>query len=146
MRGKIGHNIGQEITDPTQALTRSGDVGGGYHKFQKQVTLPRALRTHLGIDTYTFRRFSPDRNGRFGAGRVLYDFEDLSKMSDQALRLPGSKKESRHDLRGDEQSQGAEEIVMVEADTDVWSRGLVERQHGPDPENAEGLGICTIQR
>jgi predicted nucleic-acid-binding protein len=35
--------------------------------------------------------------------------------------LPRSKKESRHRLRGDEQSQGAEEIVMVEADTYAWS-------------------------
>jgi hypothetical protein len=85
MRGKIGPNVRQEIADPTQALSHSGDVGGGYHKFQKQVTLPRARRTRLGIDTGTLLRFSLDPDGRFGAERVLDDLEDLWKMSDEAL-------------------------------------------------------------
>jgi hypothetical protein len=39
-----------------------------------------------------------------------------------------AKKEGRHGLRGDEQSQGAEKIGIVEADIDAW---LNENTPGP---------------
>jgi AbrB family looped-hinge helix DNA binding protein len=42
-----------------------------------QVTLPKALRSHLGIDTGTRIRFSLHSDGRFKAERVLYELEDL---------------------------------------------------------------------
>jgi AbrB family looped-hinge helix DNA binding protein len=48
-----------------------------------QVTLPKALRSHLGIDTGARIRFSLPRDGGFKADPVLYDLEDLWEMADQ---------------------------------------------------------------
>lgn len=56
-----------------------------------QVTLPRALRSDVGVDTGTHIRFSLHTDGRFEAEPVLYDLEDLSKFSDDGPRSPGTK-------------------------------------------------------
>ncbi len=48
-----------------------------------QVTLPKALREHLGIQTGSRIRFSLTTHGGFQAEPVLYDLEDLWKVSDQ---------------------------------------------------------------
>ncbi|MGH9600421.1 MAG: AbrB/MazE/SpoVT family DNA-binding domain-containing protein [Terracidiphilus sp.] len=47
-----------------------------------QVTLPKALRSCLGIDTGSRIRFSLAPHGGFEARPVLYDLEDLWKMAD----------------------------------------------------------------
>jgi len=49
-----------------------------------QVTLPKALRDHLGIQTGSRIRFSLAPNGGFQASQVLYDLEDLWRMTDQS--------------------------------------------------------------
>jgi len=49
-----------------------------------QVTLPKALRNHLGIQTGRRVRFSLASNGSAQAERVLYDLEDLWSLVDQA--------------------------------------------------------------
>ena len=54
-----------------------------------QVTLPKALRNHLGIRTGTRIRFSLNRHGGFQADRVLYELEDLWKMADQGAKAEG---------------------------------------------------------
>jgi len=51
-----------------------------------QVTLPKALRDHLGIQTGSKIRFSLAPNGGFHASHVLYEFEDLWKMVDQGAK------------------------------------------------------------
>jgi antitoxin PrlF len=48
-----------------------------------QVTLPKALRNHLGIQTGSRIRFSLAPNGSVQTERVLYDLEDLWNMADQ---------------------------------------------------------------
>ncbi len=55
-----------------------------------QVTLPKALRDHLGIQTGSRIRFSLAANGGFQASHVLYELEDLWKMSDQAGKAKGA--------------------------------------------------------
>jgi antitoxin PrlF len=47
-----------------------------------QITLPKALRSHLGIHTGTRIRFSLSAGG-FQAQKVLYDLEDLWDRADQ---------------------------------------------------------------
>ncbi len=47
-----------------------------------QVTLPKALRSHLGIDAGSRIRFSLATNGGFEGQPVLYDLEDLWRMAD----------------------------------------------------------------
>lgn len=49
-----------------------------------QVTLPKALRDHLGIQTGSRIRFSLVPNGGFQASHVLYELEDLWRLTDQA--------------------------------------------------------------
>ncbi len=51
-----------------------------------QVTLPKALREHLGIQTGSRIRFSLTAHGGFQAEPVLYDLEDLWKVSDQGTK------------------------------------------------------------
>ncbi|WP_005036590.1 AbrB/MazE/SpoVT family DNA-binding domain-containing protein [Holophaga foetida] len=53
-----------------------------------QVTLPKALRIHLGIQTGSRLRFSLDPLGGFRADPVLYDLEDIWKMADEGAH-PG---------------------------------------------------------
>lgn len=53
-----------------------------------QVTLPKALRRRLGIDTGTRIRFSLSKHGGFQADKVLYDLEDLWKAADQGGKAP----------------------------------------------------------
>jgi antitoxin PrlF len=48
-----------------------------------QVTLPKALRDHLGIQTGSRIRFSLTPNGGFQASHVLYELEDIWKIADQ---------------------------------------------------------------
>ena len=48
-----------------------------------QITLPKALRSKLGIHTGTRIRFSLSAHGGFQAHKVLYDLEDLWKAADQ---------------------------------------------------------------
>ncbi len=48
-----------------------------------QITLPKALRNHLGLQTGSRLRFSLAPNGGFQASHVLYELEDLWKMADQ---------------------------------------------------------------
>jgi antitoxin PrlF len=54
-----------------------------------QVTLPKALRDHLGIQTGSRIRFSLTPNGGFQASKVLYDLEDLWRRTDQAVKAKG---------------------------------------------------------
>lgn len=54
-----------------------------------QVTLPKALRNHLGIRTGSRIRFSLASNGSARAERVLYDLEDLWNIADQGDRPMG---------------------------------------------------------
>jgi AbrB family looped-hinge helix DNA binding protein len=54
-----------------------------------QVTLPKALRDHLGIQTGSRIRFSFTAHGGFQAEPVLYDLEDLWAMSDQKPKAHG---------------------------------------------------------
>lgn len=49
-----------------------------------QVTLPRELRTRLGIQRGSRIRFSIPASGAVKVEPVLYDLEDLWKMADQA--------------------------------------------------------------
>ncbi len=51
-----------------------------------QVTLPKALRDHLGIQTGSRIRFSLAPDGGFRASHVLYEFEDLWRMADQGAK------------------------------------------------------------
>jgi antitoxin PrlF len=46
-----------------------------------QITLPKALRSHLGINTGSRIRFNLHPGG-FQADRVLYDLDDLWKIAD----------------------------------------------------------------
>jgi AbrB family looped-hinge helix DNA binding protein len=54
-----------------------------------QVTLPKALRDHLGIQTGSRIRFSLAPNGGFEGSHVLYELEDLWRMTDQAGKAKG---------------------------------------------------------
>jgi AbrB family looped-hinge helix DNA binding protein len=49
-----------------------------------QVTLPRELRKHLGIQRGSRIRFSIPANGAVRVEPVLYDLEDLWRMADLA--------------------------------------------------------------
>ncbi len=58
-----------------------------------QITLPKALRNHLGIEKGSTIRFRLHANGGFHADRVLFDLEDHWKMADQmATKGAGAKK------------------------------------------------------
>lgn len=48
-----------------------------------QVTLPKALRSHLGIRTGSRIRFSLHPHGGFQGDRVLLELEDHWKMADK---------------------------------------------------------------
>lgn len=54
-----------------------------------QVTLPKALRSHLGIKAGTRIRFSLGPQGGFMADRVLYELEDLWLMADRGPKPQG---------------------------------------------------------
>jgi antitoxin PrlF len=54
-----------------------------------QVTLPKALRNHLGIQTGSRIRFSLASNGSVQTERVLYDLEDLWRIADQGGKSTG---------------------------------------------------------
>jgi AbrB family looped-hinge helix DNA binding protein len=49
-----------------------------------QVTLPKMLRSYLGIHTGSRIRFSLHPRGGFWADRILLDLEDHWKMADTA--------------------------------------------------------------
>ena len=51
-----------------------------------QVTLPKALRSYLGIEKGSRIRFRLHPNGGFQADRVLFDLEDHWKMADQMAK------------------------------------------------------------
>lgn len=57
-----------------------------------QVTLPKALRSHLGIRTGSRIRFSLHPQGGFQAQRVLLDLEDHWKIVDSASKPTGKAK------------------------------------------------------
>jgi antitoxin PrlF len=48
-----------------------------------QVTLPKALRDHLGIRTGSRIRFSLASHGAFQAHPVIYELEDLWRLADE---------------------------------------------------------------
>lgn len=54
-----------------------------------QVTLPKALRTHLGIRTGTRIRFSLTPHGGFRADPLRFELEDLWRMADQGEKTGG---------------------------------------------------------
>jgi antitoxin PrlF len=54
-----------------------------------QVTLPKALRDHLGIQTGSRIRFSLAPNGGFLASHVPYELEDLWRTADQGVKVKG---------------------------------------------------------
>jgi antitoxin PrlF len=55
-----------------------------------QVTLPKALRAHLGIQTGSKIRFSLSAKGGFQASHVLYELDDLWKQADQGGKAKGA--------------------------------------------------------
>lgn len=55
-----------------------------------QVTLPKALRDHLGIQTGSRIRFSLAPNGGFQASPVLGELEDLWKKTDRDGKAKGT--------------------------------------------------------
>lgn len=57
-----------------------------------QVTLPKVLRSRLGIRTGSRLRFSFHPQGGFQADRVLMDLEDHWKMADAASEKGGKAK------------------------------------------------------
>lgn len=54
-----------------------------------QVTLPKALRDHLGIQSGSKIRFSLTNHGSFQAEPVLFGLEDLWDMADRGPKAPG---------------------------------------------------------
>jgi antitoxin PrlF len=56
-----------------------------------QVTLPKALRNHLGIQKGSRIRFSLAPSGGLHASHVLYEFDDLWKLADQGTKAEGAK-------------------------------------------------------
>lgn len=54
-----------------------------------QVTLPSALRKHLGIQRGSRIRFSIPASGAVKVEPVLYDLEDLWKMADEGGSAEG---------------------------------------------------------
>ena len=54
-----------------------------------QVTLPRELRKHLGLEKGSRIRFSIPATGAVRLEPVLYDLEDLWKMADEGGRADG---------------------------------------------------------
>ena len=54
-----------------------------------QVTLPKALRDHLGIHTGSRIRFSLTPHGGFQGEPVRYDLGDLWKLADQGPKAAG---------------------------------------------------------
>jgi antitoxin PrlF len=54
-----------------------------------QVTLPKALRDHLGIQTGSRIRFSLTSSGGFQASHVLYEMEDLWRFADRGTKAKG---------------------------------------------------------
>jgi len=51
-----------------------------------QVTLPKALRNRLGIQTGSRIRFRVHPHGGFQADRVLFDLEDHWKLADEVAK------------------------------------------------------------
>jgi AbrB family looped-hinge helix DNA binding protein len=51
-----------------------------------QVTLPKALRSHLGIHKGSRIRFRIHPHGGFQVNRVLFDLEDHWKLADEAAK------------------------------------------------------------
>ena len=62
-----------------------------------QITLPKVLRSHLGIQTGSKLRFTLHRHGGFQADRVLLDLEDNWKIAER-----GRPRKGRFDLRENE--------------------------------------------
>lgn len=54
-----------------------------------QVTLPRELRKHLGVQRGSRIRFSIPASGAVKVEPVLYDLEDLWRMADEGGRPKG---------------------------------------------------------
>ena len=86
-----------------------------------QVTLPKVLRSHLGIRAGSRIRFSLHPHGGAQVNRVLLDLEDHWKMADRGRWQD----QGCHDPREDERSQGSEGLVMIVADTNVWARAYL---------------------
>jgi AbrB family looped-hinge helix DNA binding protein len=55
-----------------------------------QVTLPRVLRKHLGIQRGSRIRFSIPATGAIKVEPVLYELEDLWRMADQCGQAGGA--------------------------------------------------------
>lgn len=54
-----------------------------------QITLPRELRKHLGVQRGSRIRFSIPASGAVKVEPVLYDLEDLWRMADEGGRPKG---------------------------------------------------------
>lgn len=54
-----------------------------------QVTLPKAVRSHLGLRTGSRIRFSLPKHGGFQGDSVLHELEDLWAMADATLKRNG---------------------------------------------------------
>jgi AbrB family looped-hinge helix DNA binding protein len=59
-----------------------------------QVTLPKVLRSHLGLRTGSRVRFSLPPQGGFQGHRVLHELEDLWEMADAAQKRAGKQNET----------------------------------------------------
>jgi antitoxin PrlF len=70
---------------PSRSAARKSDTAEATVTSKGQITLPKALRNHLGIDTGSRIRFSLHPGG-FQGGPVLYDLEDLWEMADAGPR------------------------------------------------------------
>ena len=73
-----------------------------------QVTLPKALRTQLGLRTGSRIRFTLSPQGGFHGHRVLHELEDLWKMADA----------------GDKQSDQPKKILTLEEMDEAKARRI----------------------
>ena len=71
---------------PSRAYNRSATTVEATVTSKGQVTLPRELRNHLGIQRGSKIRFSISDSAPVTVEPVLYDLEDLWRMADRGAR------------------------------------------------------------
>jgi AbrB family looped-hinge helix DNA binding protein len=74
----MGSNVQEAVTAVEATVTSKG-----------QVTLPKELRRHLGIQRGSRIRFTIPANGAVRVEPVLYDLEDLWRMADSGGEAGG---------------------------------------------------------
>lgn len=76
---------------PSSASTPSATTVEATVTSKGQVTLPKELRNHLGIQTGSKIRFSISKRAPVTIEPVLYDLEDLWRMADQGAKPQSAK-------------------------------------------------------